>query len=62
MRIAFGIEYDGTGTLGWQAQRHGPSVQQAVESVKESAKDSAQDMRSTARESTEAVRREATSR
>jgi tRNA pseudouridine38-40 synthase len=33
MRIAFGIEYDGTGMLGWQTQRHGPSVQQAVESA-----------------------------
>ena len=31
MRIALGIEYDGTGFMGWQVLPHGPSVQQAVE-------------------------------
>lgn len=31
MRIALGIEYDGTDFLGWQRLRHGPSVQAAVE-------------------------------
>lgn len=31
MRIAVGVEYDGTGLLGWQAQKDGPSVQQALE-------------------------------
>ncbi len=31
MRIALGIEYDGTGFLGWQRLAHGPSVQAAVE-------------------------------
>jgi tRNA pseudouridine38-40 synthase len=31
MRIALGIEYDGSRFLGWQRQSHGPSVQAAVE-------------------------------
>lgn len=31
MRIALGIEYDGTDFLGWQRLSHGPSVQTAVE-------------------------------
>lgn len=31
MRIALGIEYDGTGFMGWQALPHGPSLQQALE-------------------------------
>jgi tRNA pseudouridine38-40 synthase len=31
MRIALGIEYDGTDFLGWQRLAHGPSVQSAVE-------------------------------
>ena len=30
-RVAIGVEYDGTGLLGWQAQKDGPSVQQALE-------------------------------
>ena len=33
MRIALGIEYDGTDFQGWQRLSHGPSVQAAVESV-----------------------------
>ncbi len=31
MRIALGIEYDGTDFLGWQRLSHGPSIQAAVE-------------------------------
>ncbi len=31
MRIALGIEYDGTDFCGWQRLRHDPSVQSAVE-------------------------------
>ncbi len=31
MRLALGIEYDGTDFLGWQRLSHGPSVQAAVE-------------------------------
>lgn len=31
MRIAMGIEYDGTAYLGWQRLSHGPSVQTVVE-------------------------------
>ncbi len=31
MRIAIGIEYDGTDFCGWQRLSHAPSVQQAVE-------------------------------
>jgi tRNA pseudouridine38-40 synthase len=30
-RVAIGIEYDGTGLLGWQSQKDGPSVQDALE-------------------------------
>ena len=33
MRIALGIEYDGTDFLGWQRLRHGQTVQAAVESA-----------------------------
>jgi tRNA pseudouridine38-40 synthase len=31
MRIAVGIEYDGTGYVGWQRQKSGPGVQARVE-------------------------------
>jgi tRNA pseudouridine38-40 synthase len=30
-RIAVGVEYDGCGLLGWQSQKDGPSVQDALE-------------------------------
>ncbi|HWG10609.1 MAG TPA: tRNA pseudouridine(38-40) synthase TruA [Rhodanobacteraceae bacterium] len=33
MRIALGIEYDGTGFFGWQRLTHGPSLQAEVESA-----------------------------
>ncbi|HJP98134.1 MAG TPA: tRNA pseudouridine(38-40) synthase TruA [Rhodanobacteraceae bacterium] len=33
MRVALGIEYDGTGYFGWQRLAHGPSVQAEVESA-----------------------------
>jgi tRNA pseudouridine38-40 synthase len=33
MRLALGIEYDGTDFCGWQRLGHGPSVQAAVESA-----------------------------
>ncbi|MBN8736321.1 MAG: tRNA pseudouridine(38-40) synthase TruA [Xanthomonadales bacterium] len=33
MRIALGIEYDGTDFLGWQRLAHGPSVQAEVEAA-----------------------------
>jgi tRNA pseudouridine38-40 synthase len=33
VRIALGIEYDGTDFLGWQRLSHGSSVQGAVESA-----------------------------
>lgn len=31
MRIALGVEYDGSAFCGWQYQNHSPSVQEAVE-------------------------------
>lgn len=31
VRLALGIEYDGTGYCGWQTQSHAPSVQDAIE-------------------------------
>ena len=31
MRIALGVEYDGSAFCGWQFQEHSPSVQEAVE-------------------------------
>lgn len=33
MKIALGVEYDGSGFNGWQYQDHSPSVQQAVEAA-----------------------------
>ena len=33
MRVALGIEYDGSRYSGWQQQLHAPSVQEAVESA-----------------------------
>jgi tRNA pseudouridine38-40 synthase len=33
MRVALGIEYDGTGFFGWQRLGHGPSVQAEVEAA-----------------------------
>ena len=33
MRIALGIEYDGTGFYGWQRLSHGPSLQSEVEAA-----------------------------
>ena len=33
MRIALGVEYDGTEFMGWQHQPHGPSVQAEVEAA-----------------------------
>ena len=33
MRVALGIEYDGTDFLGWQRLAHGPSVQAEVEAA-----------------------------
>lgn len=33
MRIAIGIEYDGSAFLGWQRLAHGPTVQAAVEAA-----------------------------
>ena len=33
MRVALGIEYDGTDFFGWQRLSHGPSVQAEVESA-----------------------------
>ncbi|MGH8191902.1 MAG: tRNA pseudouridine(38-40) synthase TruA [Rhodanobacteraceae bacterium] len=33
MRIALGIEYDGTGFFGWQRLAHGPSLQAEVEAA-----------------------------
>jgi tRNA pseudouridine38-40 synthase len=31
MRVAIGVEYDGAGLFGWQSQKNGPSVQDALE-------------------------------
>lgn len=39
MRIALGIEYDGTDFLGWQRLAHGPTVQGAVEAALSSVAD-----------------------
>lgn len=33
MRIALGIEYDGTAYVGWQRQSHGPSIQSLFEAA-----------------------------
>jgi tRNA pseudouridine38-40 synthase len=33
MRLALGVEYDGSGFSGWQYQDHSPSVQEAVETA-----------------------------
>ena len=33
MRHALGIEYDGSGFLGWQRHHGGPTVQAAVEAA-----------------------------
>ena len=33
MRLALGIEYDGTGFFGWQRLTHGPSIQAQVEAA-----------------------------
>ncbi|HEX7130617.1 MAG TPA: tRNA pseudouridine(38-40) synthase TruA [Rhodanobacteraceae bacterium] len=33
MRIALGIEYDGTGFFGWQRLAHGPNIQAEVEAA-----------------------------
>ncbi len=33
MRIALGVEYDGSSFIGWQRQRHGPTIQEAVENA-----------------------------
>lgn len=30
-RVAVGVEYDGSGFLGWQSQKDGPSIQDALE-------------------------------
>jgi tRNA pseudouridine38-40 synthase len=32
-RLAIGIEYDGTGLMGWQSQAHGTTVQALIESA-----------------------------
>lgn len=39
MRYAIGIEYDGSGFCGWQAQRDDPSVQEVVEAALSSVAD-----------------------
>lgn len=44
MRLALGIEYDGTGFLGWQRLSHGPSVQSAVEAALSKVADHAIDV------------------
>lgn len=33
MRVALGIEYRGSAYLGWERQKHGPTVQQALETA-----------------------------
>ncbi len=39
MRIALGVEYDGSAFCGWQFQDHSPSVQEAVEKALSSVAD-----------------------
>lgn len=39
MRIAMGVEYEGTQYMGWQRQRHGPGVQSALEAALTSVAD-----------------------
>lgn len=39
MRHALGLEYDGSGFLGWQAQRHSPTVQTTLEAALERVAD-----------------------
>ncbi|HET7267475.1 MAG TPA: tRNA pseudouridine(38-40) synthase TruA [Oleiagrimonas sp.] len=44
MRLALGIEYDGTDFLGWQRLSHGPSVQAALEKALSFVADEAVDV------------------
>lgn len=41
MRIALGVEYDGSGYNGWQSQKHGCGVQEVVEKALSSVADHA---------------------